>query len=116
MDIYINGESISDIIVFQGFQRKGKRVNGPNAGTNILGGTILDILADKEVFDFALQPLTPARYNRLRDQLTGLVTVTLDDPDAGASSYIMYAPSRPEGGYDKSVGRWMDVSFTLEEK
>lgn len=116
MDIYIDGELISDIIAFEGFHRSSRYVEGLNGGTTLSGKTIKDVLADKNVFAFDCIPLPPARYNRLKNQLgQRYVTVMLVDPDEGTSELTMFA-AMPEGVYDKSCGLWTGVKFTLEEQ
>lgn len=116
MDIYIDGEIISDIIASEGFQRSFKTVEGPNGGTTLNGKTRLDVLSEKNVFKFNCLPLSPARYNRLLRQLAPqYVTVMLVDPDEGTSELTMFA-SKPEGQYDKLNGAWRDLTFSLEEQ
>ena len=117
MDIYLNGEIISDILAFEGFQRGYKTVDGENAGYALSGRTILDRIAEKNIFDFKCLPLTPARYNQLLLQLApDLITVTLVDPDAGTQVLTMFVTAKPNAPYDKSTGRWKDPAFRLEEE
>ena len=116
MDIYINGELISDIIAFEGFHRSFRYVEGPNGGTTLNGKTIKDVRSTKNVFGIDCLPLSPARYNRLKAQLGQIcVTVMLVDPDEGTSELTMFA-EMPEGYFDKSCGNWTDLEFSLEEK
>ena len=116
MDIYIDGELISDIVAFEGFQRSFRYVEGLNGGTTLSGKTHKDVLADKNVFAVDCIPLPPARYNGLKALLGRRdVTVMLVDPDEGTSELTMFA-ALPEGVYDKSCGLWTGVKFTLEEK
>ena len=116
MDIYIDGELISDIVAFEGFHRSFKYVEGPNGGVTLSGKTIKDVKSIKNVFGIDCLPLSPARYNRLKNQLgQGYVTVMLVDPDEGSSQLVMF-PEMPDGVYDKSSKLWTGVTFSLEEK
>lgn len=115
MDIYINGELISDIIAFQGFHQKRKNVNGRNGGVNLLGDTILDLLNRKIQADFKCLPISPARYRLLLQQLSPkTITVDFSDRDGNVSK-LMFASSDLDADYDKSTGFWTDAQFSLEE-
>ena len=82
MKLTINGQDFTGMFNRFGVAPGHEKVECPNGGTDLAGGTILDIVSVKAVLDLEANALTQAQYTALI-ALCKLpyVTVAYDDPD-----------------------------------
>ena len=91
MAYLINGVDFTDTVAVGGFKWKRNDVEGPNAGRNKAGNMIRDRIAIKMRYDVQSRPLRSDRNRQLlRALLPEFVTITMDDPQDGAVSRVMY--------------------------
>lgn len=117
--VKINNVDITDYIAFSGVKWSRNDVDGPNAGRNILGTMIRDVVATKIRLDITCRPLKAAEFTTLLNLISPeSVLVRYEDPLYGIVTKQMYANNH--GGnflmhWENGTEWWDNVSFPLVE-
>jgi len=113
----INNVDITDWIAEKGLKWSRNDLDGPNAGRNLDGTMIRDLVATKIRLDVTCNDLYESDFNTLLGLIIAqYVSVTYNDPYYGERTVRMYSNNHSAvASYTDEDGRlvWTDVSFPL---
>lgn len=120
MKLKINGQDFTGCFNRYGVSPSHEKREGPNSGTDIAGGTILDVVSVKAVLDLEANGLNQAQYSALiRLCKLTYVTVTYDDPDTGEEVTRVMIPTAGASTQVPLSGRgnwYKDLTLNLRER
>lgn len=118
--IVINGYDITDWIAEKGVKWSRNDLDGPNAGRNLDGTMIRDLVTTKIRLDVTCHDLNGDDFNTLLGLIIAqYVTVTYNDPYYGVRTVQMYSNNHSAvASYTDEDGNmiWTDISFPLIQR